>query len=94
MAAESVTIEIHLTVAEQRKIVEHEAGGPCFRMWLTDKEASALRRMHGTDFTMHPLEDGRWAQWRKESDMDTLHSRGDMVLWNELNARRLSDDVA
>jgi len=83
-------IEIHLTVDEQRRIVQAEAGEPCFRIWLSREEHDLASF---ADFTSHPLGDGRVAVWRRQSDLDKLLTSGRMDLWRELCSRKIDDSV-
>lgn len=83
-----MAVEISLTVAEQRKIAEHDAKEPCFRMWLTPREAGI---MAGKDWTMYPLDDGRFACWRKKSDLDALLAHGEIAVHAHL-AKRVMED--
>jgi hypothetical protein len=62
-------IHIVLTVADQRRIVESEAKGPCFRMWLTEDE---FKKASFADWTSYPVAPGVVAIWRKRSDVDKM----------------------
>lgn len=88
-----MTIELNLTLADQRKIVEHIFGGPAFRIYIT---ANEKRRLDAAgvvqEQTAHPLKDGRWALWRKESDIQKLMDHGEITMAGEINSRRLGDD--
>lgn len=86
---EPTVIEIRLTVAEQRALVEAQTGEPCFRMWLTRQE---YERGSFSDWPEFELSDGRIAIWRKESDLDTLQTTNAMV-WRAIMERRIDDDV-
>lgn len=88
-----MNVDLTITREEQRALMEH-ALGPCFRMWLDPTEWAIAKKT--TDWTAHPLKDGRYAVWRKESDVQKLLDSGDTsdaVLAKYINARRLADDV-
>lgn len=85
--SQSGTIELHLTLAERKKLIEHGVGEPCFRVWLTIEEYAATCEK---DWSVHKLKDGRWAAWRKESDVTSLQ---DKELAAFISSRRLPDDV-
>lgn len=87
---EAAHVEMHLTVAEQRRMVEVGAKEPCFRMWLTEAEKNGPGCK---DWTTYPLSDGRWAAWRKNSDLDKLLEQGEMKLWRIICERCIEDDV-
>jgi hypothetical protein len=84
---EPVTIEIRLGIAEQRALAEAEAGGPCFRMWLTAEEAHSVEN---DDWTVYPLRDGRFSAWRKQADVDALMLT-DKRLAMAILARKIDD---
>lgn len=81
---------VEFTVAEQRAIVERDAGEPCFRMWVSDAEHQKLLGL--VDWTCYRLSDGRWAVWRKESDVKALIANGAINVANSIKERRLGDD--
>lgn len=84
-------IQITLTVADQRKLVEADVGEPCVRIWLTDEE---FAKVSFADWTAYPLQPGLVAIWRKRSDIDVLLASTDMdskALGIELEARVLVD---
>lgn len=87
-----ITIEIHLTVAEQRRLVEAEAKEPCFRMWLSRGE---FVTSSFADWTAYTLRDGRVAIWRKQSEADRLLAGdGDQkALWHAIMERKIDDTV-
>jgi hypothetical protein len=83
---------LELTFEEQRKVVEASAGGPCFRMWISDEERKTVNE---PEWCMYRLSDGRWALWRLESDYRELLN-GDAAqrkLAALINSRRLGDNV-
>lgn len=82
---------IEFTVAEQRALVERESGEPCFRMWLSDAEHAKILGI--ADWTCYRLSDGRWAVWRKESDLVTLRANGAVTVAQNIEGRRLGDEV-
>lgn len=82
---------IEFTVAEQRAIVERDVDEPCFRMWLSDEEHQKVRDLG--DWTCYRLSDGRWAVWRKESDLQALRDAGAMTVADNIEGRRLADEV-
>lgn len=82
-------VEVVLTVAEQRAMVEAEAGGPCFRIWLTQSE---FARSDFCDWTCYTLSDGRVAIWRRESDMETLQAQN-VLVYRAIMSRRIDDNV-
>jgi hypothetical protein len=84
------TIVLHFTVPEQRKMVEAEAGEPCFRMWVSRQE---FERGSFADWTHYELSDGRIAIWRRESDLDKLQAGGEINMWRAITERRITDDV-
>lgn len=84
------TIELHLSVDEQRKLVEAVQKEPCFRMWVTREE---FARGSFADWTHYELSDGRIAIWRKSSDLTKLQEGGEVTLWRAIKERTISDDV-
>jgi hypothetical protein len=82
---------IEFTVAEQRLLVERECGEPCMRMWVTDAEHQKILGL--ADWTCYRLSDGRWAIWRKESDIAALRAGGAITVADNIEGRRLSDEV-
>lgn len=90
-----VHIDLKLTVAEQRRVVEAEVKQPCVRMWLTKGEHEHTYA-HAPDFTHGQLEDGRFYCWRRKADLDELArstSPADVALFKALTGRILRDDV-
>lgn len=88
-------IVIELSIDEQRKIVEHTAGEPCFRMWLTRAEYEVSKRLT-PDYTYAALKDGRFSVWRRRSDLTKLLQSGDTSdapVARLITSRILSDDV-
>jgi hypothetical protein len=85
------THSLVLNVAEQRAIVERDSGEPCFRMWLSADEHNKIRDM--LDWTCYRLSDGRWAVWRKESDLALLKQNGAITVAQHIEGRRLADEV-
>jgi hypothetical protein len=86
-----VPVQITLTVPEQRKLMEAEAGEPCFRMWLTRHEFS---KASFADWTAYPISTDHVAIWRKESDLRALLASKDSAsreLGMMLDSRRLPD---
>lgn len=81
--------DIELTVDDQRKLVEREAGGPCFRMWIT---ADERKQMDVPDWSCYRLSDGRFALWRKESSLQDLRTGGAYMVASRIDERRLRDD--
>lgn len=83
-------IVIQLTVADQRKIIEHQQCEPCFRMWLSPDEWERVKPV--PDWTAYTLSDGRIAVWRKRSELDAVLS-SDTRLWSSICQRILEDDA-
>lgn len=90
----SVAVNITLTVADMRKIAEHELQGAAFRLWITPAE-HAGGKAGAPDWTYHQLSDGRWAMWRKLADLNKLR-RGkcqNKPLYDSIRRRMIEDDV-
>lgn len=85
-----VRVEIPLTVAEQRAIVEADVGEPVIRMWLSADEWERVKDL--VDWTAHPLSDGRIGIWRKRADLDAIMSKN-VQLWSNICERIIEDDV-
>lgn len=85
-------VKMELSVEEQRKLVERELGAPCFRMWMTEAEKTKVL-FAIQDWTCYQLRDGRWAVWRKEADLEVLKAHGEMTVYANIQARRLTDEV-
>jgi hypothetical protein len=83
-------ITIGLTVQNQRAIIEHQVGEPCFRMWMSTHEWDRVKPV--PDWTAYELSDGRIAVWRKSSELDAIMTQ-DMRLWSAICERILQDDV-
>lgn len=90
---EQGVITISLTVAEMRKVAEHHAGEPCFRMRLTKAEYEIASRTQ-PDFTYGALSDGSFAVWRRNSDLLKLKTNGEVSLARFIESRIINDDVA
>jgi hypothetical protein len=87
----SVAVTITLTVADMRKIAEHELQGAAFRLWITPAEYAG-GKAGAPDWTYHQLSDGRWAMWRRLADLNKLR-RDDKRLYHSLRSRMIEDDV-
>lgn len=91
---EQVTIELKLTPAEQRRIVEADQGGPCFRMWLTPNEHREVMKT-APDYSHGQLSDTRYFCWRPQRALDELLTSSnvaDHALAKHLQGRIIHDD--
>lgn len=78
------------SVAEQKRKAEEQAGGPCFRMWLTRAEFDAA---NFADWHCYELVDGRLAIWRQYADLRRLrNTRGAERVYEQILERRIDDD--
>lgn len=92
---EVLTIELRLTPAEQRRIVETDQGGPCFRMWLTPNEHAEVMKT-APDYSHGQLSDTRFFCWRPQAALDELRASSnpaDKALAKHIEGRMIHDDT-
>ena len=91
---EATTIVLDLSVAEQRKIVEHMAQGACFRM-LVSKAVWDVSRQSCPSWQFGTLKDGRHIMWQPYSQLQKLR-RGpcqNATLYNDIRSKMIGDEV-
>jgi hypothetical protein len=94
MAKAEAVIVLNLTVAEQRKVVEHLAGGACFRM-LVKKSVWETAKKTCPAWQFGTLKDGRHIMWQPYTELNKLR-RGPMQngpLYNEIRSAIIGDEV-
>lgn len=92
--AEATVINLNLTVAEQRKVVEHMAGGSCFRMRITNAEWSVLQGQVPS-WQFCTLKDGSRAMWQPYSELQALKRgpRMNHALYENIRSKIIADTV-
>jgi hypothetical protein len=95
-APDAAVIVLDLNVAEQRRVVEHMAGGACFRMlvkksvWDTAKASGAC-----PSWQFGTLKDGRHIMWQTYASLNKLR-RGPMQnppLYLEIKNSIIGDEI-